>query len=149
MPKKPVKKVAKFAQKVAPKLKKPKVATTPAKKAVKKPTVRPVPAQPSAPQVHPFYVAQQAQASVSTQTEAEKIWDEIRNLPIQMFGLPNQTVAQHAVPFPIEPTKLYLTIRSSATLPSLEVAVGNGFTVEQADRFVVVARKVTLPFQGK
>lgn len=145
MPKKPVKKVAKFAQKVAPKLKNPKVANAPVAKPVKKTVAKPVSA---APQVHPFYAAQQAAQPVGP-TEAEKIWDEIKNLPIQMFGLPNQFVSQHAVPFPIEPTKLYLTIRSSATLPSLEVAVGDKFTVEQADRFVVVARKVTLPFQGK
>ena len=137
MPKKPVKKVAKFAQKVAPKLKNPKVANAPVAKPVKKTVAKPVSA---APQVHPFYAAQQAAQPVGP-TEAEKIWDEIKNLPIQMFGLPNQ--------FAIEPTKLYLTIRSSATLPSLEVAVGDRFTVEQADRFVVVARKVTLPFQGK
>ena len=132
MPKKPVKKDVKFAQKVAPKLKKPKVPVAP--KNVKKPTVvRPVP-----PPTYPMYPTAPVD---SQQTESEKIWDEIRNLPIQMFGLPNQTVAQHAVPFPIEPSKLYLTIRSSATLPSLEVAVGDKFTVEQADRFVIVARK--------
>jgi len=134
------KKTVKFAQKTAPKLKQPKVSTTPKPtKAVKRP-VRPA---SQSPVVHPNLPVHPV---TPHQTEAEKIWDEIRSLPIQMFGLPNQTVAQHAVPFPIEPSKLYLTIRSSATLPSLEVAVGDRFTVEQADRFVIVARKSASPF---
>lgn len=133
MPKKPVKKAVKFAQKVAPKLKKPQASVAPkAPKAIRKPPAVKPPQPPAPPPPPPV---------VPTRSEADKIWDEIRNLPIQMFGLPGQVVAQHAVPFPIEPSKLYLTIRSSATLPSLEVAVGDKFTVEQADRFVIVARR--------
>jgi hypothetical protein len=129
MPKTPAKKAPRFAQKTAPKLKQPKTTSTP--RPVTRPVPPPWPTHPVSSVVH----------APPVQTEAEKIWDQIRNLPIQMFGLPGQVVAMHATPFPIEPTKLYLTIRSSATLPSLETAVGDGFTVEQADRFVIVARK--------
>lgn len=73
-------------------------------------------------------------------TEAQKIWDEIQNLQIQMFGLPEQTVNLHCTPITVEPTSLYLITRSSATLPSLEAAIGPGFTVELADKFVVIKR---------
>jgi hypothetical protein len=74
-------------------------------------------------------------------TDAEKIWDEIKPLPINMFALPNQTVADHVSPESrIDPTKLYATVRSTATLPSLEAAVGNKFVVELVDRFVVISR---------
>lgn len=86
----------------------------------------------AAPVAHP--------KSAPVQTEAQKIWDEIQNLPILMFGLPDQTVAMHCGPIAVEPTKLYLLTRSSATLPSLEASVGKNFTVELADKFVIVAR---------
>lgn len=87
-------------------------------------------------------VAAPVVAPVSTaKTEAEKIWDEVKSLPINMFALPNQTVADHVSPIPqIDPTKLYATVRSTATLPSLEAAVGSKFVVELADKFVVISR---------
>lgn len=77
---------------------------------------------------------------VAAVPEAEKIWNEIKDKEIEMFALPNQTVSQHCTPFPVEPSKLYLTIRSSAVLPSLEAACGSGYVVEMADRFVIVKR---------
>lgn len=132
-----------------------KPASTTKKPAVKKPapkklTVRkPVAKKPSAPTQVPVsqpatttappVVVQQPQV-----TEAEKIWAEIRFRPIEMFGLPNQVVEQHATPFPADPNKLFLTIRSSAVLPSLE-ATCKDFTVELADRFVIVSRPVAAP----
>lgn len=73
-------------------------------------------------------------------TEAEKMWDEIKNRPIEMFGLPDQYVFQHATFVNVEPTALYVTIRSSATLPSLEASIKGDFTVELADKFVVIRR---------
>jgi hypothetical protein len=73
-------------------------------------------------------------------TEAEKSWEEIENLPIQMFGLPDQTVRMHCTPVPVEPNNLYLMTRSSATLPSLEAAIAGKFTVELVDKFVIVKR---------
>ena len=97
-------------------------------------------------------------AAPASKTEAQLIWDEIKDLPIQMFGLPGQTVAQHCNPVWIEPTHLYVTIRASAALPALETAlkehgdnvaavvkrsggVNNSvFTVELADKFVIVTR---------
>jgi hypothetical protein len=76
----------------------------------------------------------------SDKTEAEKIWDEIKSLGINMYGLPGQTVSQHCTPVMIDPSRLFVTMRSTATLPSLEAAIGKGFTVELADKFVIVAR---------
>ena len=82
---------------------------------------------------------------VQVKTEAEKIWEEIQHKPIEMFALQNQFIYQHCTPVAVEPSKLYLTIRSTATLPSLEAAIGTGFTVELADKFVIIARVVVLP----
>jgi len=79
-------------------------------------------------------------ATKPAKTEAQKIWEEIQDLPILMFGLPDQTVNLHCSPITVEPSSLYLTVRSSATLPSLESAIGSRFTVELADKFVIVKR---------
>jgi hypothetical protein len=73
-------------------------------------------------------------------SEAEVIWNAIKDRNIEMFALPNQIVGLHCTPFPVEPSKLYLTIRSTAVLPSLEAACNPDFTVEMVDRFVVVKR---------
>lgn len=102
---------------------------TPTKKTAL-PVVLPVPLSPPAP--------------VPVKSESQKIWDEIMNLPIQMFGLPDQFVFQHCTPVTVEPSNLYVTIRSSATLPSLEAAIAPKFTVELADKFVIIKR-VPLP----
>lgn len=77
-------------------------------------------------------------------TEAEKIWAEIRYRPIEMFALPNQVVEQHCVPVLADPTKLFLSIRSTAVLPSLEASCKD-FVVELADKFVIISRRVATP----
>jgi hypothetical protein len=79
-------------------------------------------------------------AQPPVKTEAEKIWEEIQNRTIYMFGLPGQIISQHCNVVPVEPSSLYVVIRSSATLPSLETAVSPDFTVELADKFVIIRR---------
>jgi hypothetical protein len=91
---------------------------------------------PAAPAVPAVPVA----APAPVKSEAEKIWSEIKDLPIDMFGLPNQFVSMHCTFVTVEPSQLYVTIRSSATLPSLEAAVAPHFVVELADKFVIVKR---------
>ena len=107
----------------------------PKKTSTKKPAVKPV--VPPAP----LPVAAPVAPVRPMLTEADKIWAEIKDKPIEMFGLPDQTVGIHCTPITVEPSKLYVTIRSAATLPSLEAAIAKGFTVELADKFVIVTRK--------
>lgn len=108
-------------------------------KATKKPAkkVKKVEAPVVAP---PVVAAPPAPQPAPVKSEAEKIWDEVKNRPIQMFGLPDQFVFQHATFITVEPTSAYVIIRSSATLPSLEAAVAPDFTVELADKFVIIKR---------
>lgn len=118
-------------------------------------------------------VAAPVQAEVITEiavsavkTEAEKIWDEIKDLKIEMFALPNQFVWQYctALPFNVDPNRLFLTTRSTATLPSLEASLDSftkdtkqaaaelakrghvvevkEYKVELADKYVIVSRAV-------
>lgn len=112
-----------------------KKTTKPAKKAPKK--TKKVETPVSAP---PVVVAPPLPPPVVVRTEAEAIWDEIKHRAILMFGLPDQTIAQHCTFVRVEPSALYVTIRSSATLPSLEAAVAPDFIVELADKFVIVKR---------
>lgn len=83
------------------------------------------------------------------QNNADLIWEEIKNLPIDMFALPNQTVMNHCTPITVEPSKLYLLVRSTATLPALEATlqsyekmlnIGKKYSVDLADKFVIVSK---------
>lgn len=120
-------------------IKKSKVTKKPVKKAPKKTkkVETPVVATPTPPPAAPVPMPPPAPPAKS---EAEKIWEEVKYRSIQMFGLPGQTVEQHCTFVTVEPSHLYVTIRSSATLPSLEAAVAPEFTVELADKFVIVKR---------
>lgn len=118
------------------------------KKSVKKPTKKPVkkvtkpvapPVVVATPPVPPAPVAA-VPPPPPVKSEAEKIWIEIQNRPIMMFGLPDQFVFQHCTVVNIEPSACYVTIRSTATLPSLEAAIAPDFTVELADKFVIIKR---------
>lgn len=75
-------------------------------------------------------------------TEANKIWKEIKDRPIAMFGLPNQVISQYCVPTPVDPARLFLLLTASAVLPSLEFAVSPKYTVELTGKYVVVAPAV-------
>ncbi len=62
------------------------------------------------------------------ETVAEKLWSKIKDLPIDIFALPNQTVKDH-VKFEKElaaavPDSVHLTLRSAAVRPALEESLG-------------------------
>lgn len=105
-------------------------------------TDKKVTAKPTAP-------AETPAAKPALTTDSDLIWQEIKDLPIEMFALPNQFVAQYCTPVPVDPTKLYLLLRTSAVLPSLEVSVQKNFTVEMADKWAVVSRKPPVPAHMK
>jgi hypothetical protein len=131
--------------------KKNKVTKSPAKKPAKKAVKKTVAPPPVAPPVAPPAPQPAVVVQPPARSEADKIWAEIQNLPIQMFGLPEQFVFQHCTPIPVEPTSLYVTVRSSATLPSLEAAIAHAFVVELADKFVIIKRipKPIIPSKKK
>ena len=80
-------------------------------------------------------------AAVPVQTEAQKIWSEISGVELEMFSLPGQTVEKYCKPVTVEPTKLYVTATVQAVFPALETALRKKFTVEMAQKFIVIARK--------
>lgn len=74
-------------------------------------------------------------------SEADKIWAEIKNLPLDMFSLPNQSIEKYCTPQYVEPSKLYVNIKVGSVLPALESALEKTHKVESAGRFVVIYRK--------
>lgn len=82
-----------------------------------------------------------AASNTAPQTEADKIWLEIKNKKIDMFSLPSQVVSQYCKPAPIEPSKLYLIPSATSVLPALELALGESYVVDRIERFITVTRK--------
>lgn len=62
------------------------------------------------------------------ETVAEKIWDKIKNVPIDIFALPNQVVQMHVIrDARLEkaiPDAVHLRLKSAAVLPALEESLG-------------------------
>lgn len=81
-------------------------------------------------------------APASAKTDGQKIWGEIKNLPIDMFGLPNQKVHQYCEPIDLVPAMCFLKQSFSSVLPMLEIAVGKSYTCEMQGQYVVVKRAV-------
>jgi len=94
----------------------------------------------STPAEVPVAVTKAPTPPAPVKNDADVMWDQIKDLPIEMFALPNQVVAMHCTPVPVDPTKLYLVLRSSAVLPSLEESLKRNFTVEMVDKWAVVTR---------
>lgn len=81
-------------------------------------------------------------AQSHSRSEADVIWDTIKNIEIHLFSLPKQFVHTHATPVTVDPSKLYVTLKASAALPAIEEYVAPfGFTISQVDKFVVIERK--------
>lgn len=74
-------------------------------------------------------------------TEAEKIWNEISNIELEMFSLPEQTVRKYCTPVTVEPSKLYITASVQAVIPALETAIGKRFDIEKAMKYTIISRK--------
>lgn len=71
----------------------------------------------------------------------DAIWGKIKTMKLDMFALPNQTVENHATPLQVEPTKLYLTVRSTAAFAELAKVLEQEYVVEQVGKWVTVAKK--------
>ncbi|MAE86136.1 MAG: hypothetical protein CMB80_25590 [Flammeovirgaceae bacterium] len=54
---------------------------------------------------------------------ADQLWNEIKDLPIEMFSLPNQRVLNHVTRKGGTPDSVVLSLNSPAVLPSLEATL--------------------------
>lgn len=66
--------------------------------------------------------------TVKTETGADKIWNKIADLSIDIFALPNQVVQQYAKREvkmeKVDPNAVHLILRSAAVRPALEETLG-------------------------
>lgn len=74
-------------------------------------------------------------------TNAEKIWNEIKNKPLDMFALAGQTAEKFCKVVPIDTEKLFLTYTVSAVIPAIEAVIGDKLQLETMDKFIVISRK--------
>ena len=79
-------------------------------------------------------------ADVELDGESLKIWNEIKSVQLDLFSLPDQTIAKYCNPLPIDPNSLYVTITATAVLPALDIALPN-FNVEAVGKWIVISRK--------
>lgn len=83
-------------------------------------------------------------------TESDKIWEEIRKLNIEIFGLPGQMIENHSTRILGSPNEVLLKLKSSAVLPALEQLLtvdSNGkpltnpkFKIDQLEHFISIKR---------
>lgn len=77
-------------------------------------------------------------------TIADEIWEEIKDKAIQMYALPNQTVADHVTRKVVPGELVFLKPKSPAVIASLQEAIGNDYicnTLESGTITVERAKK--------
>jgi hypothetical protein len=90
-------------------------------------------------------MSKEKEAVKSTETEADKIWDEIKCKQIAMFALPGQVVEQHVEKLPVPGNQLLIKMKSSAVLPALEQALADKFEITLNNEYITISRKVVSP----
>lgn len=76
------------------------------------------------------------------QTMADKIWAQLKDQPLEMFGLSNQKVSDWCSPQQVEPTKLYVVIKVGAVLQALIDRFGFKFDIEMNNKWAVISPKM-------
>lgn len=78
--------------------------------------------------------------------ESEKIWNEIKDLQLDLFSLPDQRVCEHVQRLDVMPNAVYGKLKSSAVFIALEVLLQEKFLVEQREGdFVMISRRPSEP----
>lgn len=74
-------------------------------------------------------------------TDADKLWNEIRVLPISMYGLPVQKVEDHVTRMLGAKDVVYLKLKSSAVVAGLEQSLNpNKYKVDQLEGYIMIDR---------
>lgn len=73
-------------------------------------------------------------------TEGDKIWAEIKGLPLAMYALPNQTVEQYLIKVESNYPDLLVKIAASAVVPAMETLLQGRYTMEQLEGYWLIKR---------
>lgn len=78
-------------------------------------------------------------------TKADQIWDQIKNLNLDLYGFGGQTLEKHSERLPVSDSVVHLRLRATAVLPALETSLravgvpeGQKFEVLQHSNFITV-----------
>ena len=75
-------------------------------------------------------------------TEADLIWDEIKDKEVQIYALPNQLLSNHVTKLPIPGACLYLRTNSPAIQSMLETVIGDKYEVHVTEKgYLQISRK--------
>lgn len=87
-------------------------------------------------------VAKNVKTEDAAESQSLKIWNQIKDIDLELFALPGQTVEKHASPvLDMSKTELHLLLKTSAALPVLEEVVRKfGLVVDRKEKFVVVKK---------
>ncbi len=80
-------------------------------------------------------------SSAAKPTKSDLMWDAIKNLPINMFSLPNQKVSDHVERVKVSNDQVHLRLKSSSVVAQLEKVLARGYKMEEnVGEFVVVSQ---------
>lgn len=76
-------------------------------------------------------------------TQPELIWQEIKNISLNLYGMPGKTVEEHFQHIIMSPTDLYLKQTSVAPLAASTLAdlLEPKFNVDLSGSYIIIARK--------
>lgn len=84
----------------------------------------------------------------SSKTKADIIWDEIKDIEINIYALNNQTIEDHVVRKSIPGNVVFLHPKSPAIISILEEAIGDQFVVSVTNGgFITVERNNVSPLE--
>lgn len=72
---------------------------------------------------------------------SEVIWNEIKDLPLNVFGLANQKVSMWVFKVPVPGKECLLTLKASSVYPVLEEMLSKSYDVDMNDKYVKVLKK--------
>lgn len=67
-------------------------------------------------------------------TEADKIWDTIKDRTISVFSLPSQKISEHVINLNVPGEVLLVKLSSSAVLPVLEQVICDKYVIAPSDK---------------
>lgn len=91
--------------------------------------------------VEPPTTTEQVALEPAKKNKSQLIWESIKDLPIELFALPNQKVSMHCKYVPISNDVCFVQSTLTSFLPMLELAVSTKFNVEMQDKFILVSEK--------
>lgn len=84
---------------------------------------------------------------VMIEADSEKMWKEISNLPIDVFAVQDQVVANYVTKIDLPGSELYIKMTSTAVLPALEATISNmkytrgkKYEIEPAQAYTIIRR---------